>query len=200
MTRLPVVATTIVTLAVTAMIGLGLWQLLDRRPQKIAYLAQLAANPGRPAIRFPGSPDDRLLFRRATGYCRPPVAVHKAGAGAQGFRLIATCADTASGPGMIVQLGTSRDPGATVDWRGGPVAGFISHAPDSRPLIAGLFDHAPRQLMLVLDHPVARLSANGEPDLSSVPNNHLAYAGQWFFFAAVAVVVYVLALRRRERD
>ena len=40
--------------------------------------------------------------------------------------------------------------------------------------------------MLVADTPPAGLAANGTPDLGAVPNNHLAYAGQWFFFAAVA--------------
>ena len=200
MRRVPIVATTVVVLAVAAMIGLGLWQLLDRRPQKIAYLQQLAANPERPVIAFPDAPDDRLLFRRATGFCHPPVAIRKAGAGAQGFRAIVTCAHETGEQAMTVQLGTSRDPKAVVDWPGGPVSGFISHAPDSRPLIAGLFDHRPRQLMLTLDHSVAGLSANGEPDISSVPNNHLAYAVQWFFFATVATVVYVLALKRRWRD
>jgi surfeit locus 1 family protein len=32
-----------------------------------------------------------------------------------------------------------------------------------------------------------------------VPNNHLAYAVQWFLFAGVAAVIYALALRRRTR-
>ncbi len=30
-----------------------------------------------------------------------------------------------------------------------------------------------------------------------MPNNHLAYAVQWFLFAAIAGAIYVLALRRR---
>jgi len=32
------------------------------------------------------------------------------------------------------------------------------------------------------------------------PNNHLSYAIQWFFFAATALVIYVLALRKRWRE
>jgi surfeit locus 1 family protein len=51
--------------------------------------------------------------------------------------------------------------------------------------------------MLVSDRPAPGLTANAPPDPASVPNNHLAYAVQWFLFAAVAVVVYVVALRRR---
>ncbi len=38
------------------------------------------------------------------------------------------------------------------------------------------------------------------PDPNDLPNNHLAYAGQWFFFALTALVIYWLALRRRWRE
>ena len=85
MRRVPILPTLIVGLAVAAMIALGLWQLLDRLPQKEAYLAQLAANPARPVIAFPLFPDDSLLFRRTVADCRPPVAIRRAGAGAAGF-------------------------------------------------------------------------------------------------------------------
>jgi surfeit locus 1 family protein len=83
-------------------------------------------------------------------------------------------------------------------WSGGAVSGYISHAPDGRSLIGSLFDHSPQRLLLVADAPPLGLAANGKPDLSSVPNNHLSYAVQWFFFAAIAAVIYVLALRRRN--
>ncbi|MCE3544054.1 SURF1 family protein, partial [Escherichia coli] len=63
---MPLSPTMIVALAVAAMIGLGLWQLLDRWPKKEAYLAQLAQNPARPPIAFPRLPDDTLLFRRTS--------------------------------------------------------------------------------------------------------------------------------------
>jgi surfeit locus 1 family protein len=181
--RVPVVPTILVALAVAAMIALGLWQLLDRRPQKLAYLAQLEANPGRPPIAFPSRPDDALLFRRASGMCLQPVSITLAGAGAAGFRAIARCRAGAEGAGMIVQLGTTRDPFRRVHWRGGQVAGVISHAPDDRSLLATIGDRRPGALMLVADTPVDGLAANGHPDLSSVPNNHLAYGVQWFVFA-----------------
>ena len=71
MKRFPVVATTIVVLAIAAMIGLGLWQLLDRRPQKLAFLQQLAGNPVKPVIPFPTAPDESLLFRRTSATCSP---------------------------------------------------------------------------------------------------------------------------------
>lgn len=197
MKRVPVIPTIIVALAVAAMIGLGLWQLLDRAPKKNAYVAQLAVNPRLPAIAFPRFPDDTLLFRRAGGFCLQPVSQTLVGAGAAGFRVVADCRTGAEGPGMLVQLGTTRDPKFTSRWTGGKVSGFISHAPDARPLIAGLADHRPQRLMLVSDQPGPGLSPNGKPELSSIPNNHVSYAVQWFFFAAIAAVIYAIAVRRR---
>lgn len=199
MKRWPVVPTIVVGLAVAAMIALGLWQLLERRPAKEAFLAQLAANPTRPAVAFPRFPDETLLFRRTSAFCLEPVEIRRAGAGAAGYRLIATCRTGAEGPGLKVQLGTTRDPTGMVRWGGGEVAGWIAHAPDARPLIASLTGKAPVELMLVAARPVAGLAPNAPPDVASVPNNHLAYAVQWFVFAGVAGVVYVLAVRRRMR-
>lgn len=198
MKRIPLIPTLVVGLAVAAMIGLGLWQLLDRAPKKEAYLAQLAGNPAKPPIAFPAFPDDRLLFRRASGLCVRVTGQRLAGAGKAGFRLIADCATGAEGPGMLVQLGTTTDPAYKGTWTGGPVRGFISHAPDARSLIGSLFDHTPQRLMLVADTPAPGLAANGQPDLSAVPNNHLSYAVQWFLFAAIATTIYALALRRRR--
>ncbi len=197
MRRVPVVPTIVVAVAVAAMIALGLWQLVDRLPKKEAFLAQLAANPARPPIAFPRTPDDSLLFRRTSGFCLQPVSIKLAGAGASGYRAIAQCRTGAEGPGMIVQLGTTRDPNAKVAWAGGPVAGFISHAPDGRSLIGSLFDRRPQDMLLVAATPPAGLAPNGRPDIASVPNNHLAYGVQWFLFAGIASVIYVLAVVRR---
>ena len=81
---------------------------------------------------------------------------------------------------------------------GGRVTGWISHAPDSTPLIARLVGTpAPPPMLLVADRPLVGLAANTQPDVGLVPNNHLAYAVQWFLFAGVAASIYVLALRRR---
>ena len=192
MRRLPVVPTIVVALCVALMIALGWWQLADRLPQKEAFIADLRANPARPAIAFPTAPDDRLLFRRSTLDCRPPVSIASRGAGAAGFRLIARCRD-----GQAVQLGTSRDPNQRIDWAGGAVAGYVSHAPDGRSLIGLLIDRHPQAMMLVAATPPPGLAANAPPDPESVPNNHLSYGIQWFFFAAIASVIYLLAVRRR---
>lgn len=197
--RFPLIPTLIVGLCVAAMIGLGVWQLADRLPTKRAFLEQLAGNPAKPEVAFPRFPDDSLLFRRTSGFCLEPVSSQLTGAGNSGFRFIVECRTGAEGPGMMVQLGTTRDPMAKPVWKGGPVSGYISHAPDGRSMIAGLFDRTPQRLLLVADTPAPGLTANEAPDLSSVPNNHLAYGVQWFLFAAVASIIYIIALKWRER-
>lgn len=198
--RFPLIPTAIVGLLIAAMIGLGVWQLAIRLPQKEAQLAQLAANPGKPVIAFPKFPDDALLFRKASGFCLEPLSGKLVGAGGAGFRYIVECRTGGlEGPGMMVQLGTTRDPNAKPIWKGGAVSGRISHAPDGRSMLASLFDRTPKRLMLIADTPPPGLTVNSTPDISSVPNNHLAYGVQWFLFALVAAVIYVLALRWRER-
>jgi len=200
MKRVPILATILVALAAAAMIGLGFWQ-LQRRHEKEAQLALYAANVNAPPIAFPRlALGDNLLFRKAGAFCLEPVSFKAEGAGAAGFRSIAQCRTGAEGPGFAVQLGTTHDPNAKPAWKGGKVSGYISHAPDHRPLIALMFgDHAPQPLMLVADTPPPGLAANPGPDLSSIPNNHLSYAVQWFIFAALAVLIYALALRKRMR-
>jgi len=200
MKRVPIVATFLVLLAVAAMVGLGFWQ-LHRREQKLALLAVLAANPSKPSIALPSPPvDDDLLFRRAGAFCMKPVSFALDGAGKAGFRVIARCATGAEGPGFSVQLGTTHDPEFKPRWSGGKVSGMISHAPSDQPLIATMFGKSPpKEPMLVADTPAPGLSANEMPSIESIPNNHLAYAVQWFLFAGIAVIIYLLALRRRAR-
>ena len=38
------------------------------------------------------------------------------------------------------------------------------------------------------------------PSDDSLPNNHRSYAVQWFLFAAVASIIYALALRKRINE
>ncbi|MEI9927431.1 MAG: SURF1 family protein [Sphingomonas sp.] len=204
MPRFPLLPTLLVGLAIAAMIGLGFWQ-LGRKAEKEALLAQLSANMDRPAMAFPRVPvGDHYLFRRATGLCLEVVGwQHEGGrsaSGVTGWRQIAQCRTGAEGPALLVDMGVSTDPKFTPPWKGGPVAGTITHAPYHLPLIAALLSKAPKPLMLISEQPAPRLLVTARPDISSVPNNHLAYAVQWFLFALVAAVIYVLALRLRERQ
>ena len=41
------------------------------------------------------------------------------------------------------------------------------------------------------------LQPSAPPALASIPNSHRGYAVQWFLFAAIAALIYGLALRQR---
>jgi surfeit locus 1 family protein len=203
MPRFPLVPTFLVALAVAAMIALGVWQ-LARRSEKLVALERYAANFEKPEMAFPRLPvGDENLFRRASAFCLEVTGWQsqggRAASGANGWRHIARCRTGAEGPALLIDMGVSSDPKFAPIWKGGQVKGTITHAPDHRPLLAGLFDSEPKHLMLISEAAAPGLVPTARPDLSSVPNNHLSYAVQWFLFALVASVIYVLALKWRRK-
>jgi cytochrome oxidase assembly protein ShyY1 len=192
MKRVPIIPSLIVAAAVVAMIGLGVWQ-LHRAQWKKDLLALYQANAVLPPVSFPAVPtpaDERLLFRRATGHCLEPASwTVRAGrnrAGESGWSHIALCRTGAEGPGIAVDLGWSREDQPPRGYRGGLVSGVIGS--DRKHI-----------LLLVADQPAPGLQPSQPPSIADIPNNHMAYAVQWFLFAATALVVYVIALRRRLR-
>ena len=191
--RVPIVATIIVVAAVALMISLGIWQ-LQRAKWKEGLLAQYSEAQREPPIIWPTVPlkNDQLpLFRHATGVCLKPVARHAiAGenkAGEPGYVQIVDCMTGAEGPGMSVEVGWSKNPNAKVNWAGGPVSGVI--APDRRT-----------GMRLVAASAPPGLEPSAPPSLESIPNNHRSYALQWFSFAAIALIIYGLAVRRRWKE
>lgn len=201
--RLPLIPTIIVAAAVLVMIGLGVWQ-LDRKGQKDAMLALAAANPGRPAIAFPAlAPvDPAILFRPSSVHCLRVVGwrseAGRAADGSVGYRAIAQCATGAEGPGALIDLGVAGKPDVKPAWTGGQITGWIAEEPDHRALLSRIAGKPlPLRPMLIAKDAPAGLKPAAPPTAANVPNNHLAYAVQWFFFAGVAVVIYLLALRNR---
>jgi cytochrome oxidase assembly protein ShyY1 len=84
-------------------------------------------------------------------------------------------------------------------WAGGTVRGVITLEPDNGNLFTRMFGKAPPlRAMLIADTAAPGLRASALPNPADTPNNHFAYAIQWFLFAVAAAVIYVLALRRRE--
>ena len=181
MTRsVPIIPTIIVAAAVATMIALGVWQ-LGRMDEKAELLARYAAaaQAGEEAA-FPLSGDGtEVWFRRSRLTCDAVATIEPiagiSARGQKGWVQRATCAS-----GALVDLGFTRDL-TQPDWQGGAVTGVIAPGP-----------------RLVADPPVAGLQAMARPDPANLPNNHLAYAGQWFFFALTALIIYGLALRRRR--
>jgi surfeit locus 1 family protein len=191
--KLPLVPTLIVTAAIAVMIALGIWQ-LRRAAEKEALLARYRAAQNLPPISFPTAPihDDELpLFRHATGICLRIVNTRATAgtnrAGDSGYSQIVDCVTGAEGPGMSVEVGWSRNPNAAVNWPGGPVSGII--APDRKT-----------RMRLVAATAPPGLEPSAPPSIEQIPNNHRSYAVQWFLFALIALVIYVLALRKKLRQ
>ena len=184
--RWPIVSTLVVAAAVATMIGLGVWQL-----QRAEWKADLIARYNRAQamssnVPWPRTGDamERSLFRWSQFDCQGVLGMRVTAAtsadGEKGVAQIARCAIDGGGEAEVA-LGWSR-PTEQARWAGGEVSGIIA---------SGGVLHAARIL--------PGLQPLAPPDPNDVPNNHLMYAGQWFFFALTALVIYVLALRKRWR-
>jgi cytochrome oxidase assembly protein ShyY1 len=196
MKRVPVLPTLFVAAAVAVMIGLGVWQ-LQRATWKEALLARYAAAERLPPIAYPTIPlrEDQLpLFRHATGVCLRVVGQRAfAGenrAGEPGYVHVVDCSTGAEGPGLSVEVGWSKDPNAKVNWSGGAASGII--VPDKRS-----------RMRLVAASAPPGLEPSRTPDVTSAspitPAGHRGYAATWFALAAIALVIYGLALRKRMK-
>jgi surfeit locus 1 family protein len=186
--RIPIVATLVVLIAVGIMIQLGFWQ-LDRRDWKEGLIARYgAAEQFSSELPWPSDRTgiDAALFRHSSLDCRA-TAESSAIAGRNfkgelGWAHLMRCTLPVGASAEVV-LGWSRDPQPR-QWTGGLVSGLI--APGGK-----------QGARLLADPPLAGLEASARPDPKDLPNNHLAYAVQWFLFAGVALLIYVLAVRKR---
>ena len=199
MTRLPLISTLVVAAAVATMIALGIWQ-LDRAEQKDRLLAEYAANAQLPALDLDPLLDGEsdlppLAFRRVLVTCRadraePRIRGGSSREGQSGWYYFVPCRPGASGLAgrLRVNAGWSRLPNDSLRLSlNGLVAGTLGSVPDE----------ADEPVTITAARPVPPLAPAVPPRLEDVPNNHLFYVFQWFFFAAAALVIYALALRRR---
>jgi len=194
MKMLPLVPTLLVAVAIGIMIWLGMWQ-LDRLHAKQAALATYSSSADSAPLAFPPtySTDTakQFAFRRGTGYCAL-VTEWSASAGTNtqgesGWSHFANCfTGEAQAQTMLVDIGWSHSK-ENPQWQGGQVNGTI--APDNAHI-----------LKIVSDEPAYGLEASARPALSDLDNPYQgAYWWVWFTFAALAPVIYILALRRRAR-
>lgn len=187
------------TLAVLAvlpiLIGLGVWQ-LRRADWKEALLAQLEANRSRPLVDLPVSLDPSLGFRRVHVRCDSVRAWGSPTAGRTvegvvGYRQVAWCRQGAGEP-VLVNLGISADPAVRAELPPrpsftGPLVPRDGGGPDDPDFI------------LVAEEAPAPLRPAAPPTVEDIPNNHLAYAGQWFFFALALLGIYGFYVRQWRR-
>lgn len=189
--KVPIFPTLLVAAAVAAMIALGVWQL--RRAEWKADLLDRyrQAQAMSSAVPWPstGEAMEQSLFRWSGFDCERVLGLRTTAAhsaeGKSGVAQVARCAIDGGGEAEVA-LGWSL-PAQQVQWTGGRVDGVIGPG----GALGGT---------LHLAKPAPGLEPLAPPDPADLPNNHLAYAGQWFFFALTAVAIYVLALRRRWRD
>ncbi|WP_265569385.1 SURF1 family protein [Sphingomicrobium nitratireducens] len=176
--------------AIAVMIGLGIWQ-LQRLEWKEGLIASYADAADLPPVPYPKLATVPPLYRKSSVNCLEVIDWrHQAGQnadGQSGYSHVADCRTGAEGPGAAIDIGWSREPEAGTDWTGGAVEGVIG--PDEK------FGQR-----LVARDGQAGLEASAPPSPEAMPNNHLAYAVQWFAFALIAAVIYLLALRRRSRE
>jgi len=205
MKRWPIIPTIIVVAAILVMIALGIWQ-LRRADEKNALIAVYAANQKKGEIAYPALAPipEYALFRPSSANCLEVTGWRKEAGrsadGQSGYRFIAECRTGAEGPGLLADMGVGRDPQAVPEWTGGMVHGRIATEPQHGSLIGQLAGNAPPpRPMLIATEAAPGLSPSAPPSIEDVPNNHLAYAVQWFLFAGIAGIIYWLALKRRRR-
>ena len=186
--RFPIVPTVIVAAAIATMVALGVWQ-LGRMNEKEALIARYETALGNSAdVEWPSPGEyEASLFRHTTVECSDVRAIDsvagRSRSNAPGWAHIARCANEGE-RAVDIAIGWSREP-QPPSWDGGVVGGLIAPQGDTVKLVA--------------DEGQGGLEPLARPDPANLPNNHLAYAGQWFFFALTALVIYVLALRARLR-
>ena len=188
--RVPVLTTLIVIAAVTTMIALGVWQ-LQRLEQKEAMLARYARVQALSSdVVWPraASTAEAAMFRHSRVICERVLAQGATAgrnlSGTTGWAQTARCALNGGGE-VSIALGWTQAP-VIQPWAGGEIEGLVA------PGEGG-------SVRLIAGKPPAGMQPLAPPDPRDIPNNHFAYAIQWFLFAGVAALIYAIALRKRMR-
>jgi surfeit locus 1 family protein len=198
MRRLPILPTIIVAGAVAVMIALGIWQ-IQRAAWKERLLAEYAGAGALPVVDLDplldgDGPVPPLSFRRVLISCAardaaPDIRAGRSADDVPGQVYVIPCRPGAAGlAGRIrVNAGWANRPDAvrrlSLD---GIVAGHLGPVEGDGPVTLTAATASP---------PLARSQPTS---IENIPNNHMLYALQWFFFALAAAMIYVLALRKRN--
>lgn len=204
MSKPPFLASMVVVLALAAMVGLGFWQ-LHRLAWKEGLLARYTAAVGITApVAVTGNQlPENAAYRHVAWDCPIPstdqVVGGRSADGRSGWTHVVLCTHRLGSVATVVPVLIGWSAGVVpVQWAGGALTGVAVPGiksgvvlPAANALSRNLDWH------IVADPPLAGLLANARPDPRDIANNHLSYAIQWFLFAATALVIYLLALRRR---
>ncbi|MBA4757501.1 SURF1 family protein [Sphingosinicella sp.] len=194
--RLPLMPTLMVAVMVPVMIGLGFWQ-LHRAEWKADLLVRLEAQAKLPVLETARLSDD-LEFRRVRLMVDCPASSArgrsgKNAAGQVGFSMLLLC--NAGPQPVLVDAGWSDRPDGwtklAAPWP--PKGAFTVTGTLVRTGGAG-----PRYT-LVSDAAPAPLVPSAPPSPEDIPNNHMAYAVQWFAFAATLGIIFAVYVSRLRR-
>ncbi len=184
-----------VALMLPLLIGLGVWQ-LQRAAWKEALLAELERSRAAPPVDLGAGPipGDLAGFRRVALVveCPPQAGTARAGRardGRPGYALILAC--EAGGARLSLDAGWSPRPDAGRS-TGRPVA--LSARRVEGVLVPQRRDDG--TWLLVAAESLPGLVPSAPPDPASIPNNHRAYAVQWFGFAVILSIIYAAYVRR----
>lgn len=184
---IPIVSTIFVLAAAATMVALGVWQ-LGRADEKAALIeAHQTALAQEDVVEIEyGRPG--LDYRTVRMNCQTPgnwqAVAGRNARGQTGYAHRYSCSTTITpidARVTVVDVGWSRAP-SEPGFEGGVIEGMMVTTSAHK---------------IVASQPLEGLEPLAKPDPNDLPNNHLAYAGQWFFFAITALVIYWLALRSR---
>jgi len=185
----PIIPTIFVVAAAATMVALGIWQ-IGRADEKAALIAQFEAQSARDEVVEIKTGREDFAYRRIRMECDNPrgwqAVAGRNRRGQTGFAHRYLCAVQPFFDDLpehtYADIGWSQSPQQPV-FDGGVVEGVLVKMGIGFKVIA--------------DPALAGLEPLAKPDPNDLPNNHIAYAGQWFFFAITALVIYFLALRSR---
>ncbi|WP_164156773.1 SURF1 family protein [Sandarakinorhabdus rubra] len=200
--RIPLIPTLITVIGVLVLCGLGRWQ-LERREWKRDLIARLEAAGTLPPV----SPSEFARAMQGTlsvQYRRAEIGCHagpkrpydlrpgSSAGGTSGFYVVVSCRPNDLPPDIVAVAGwtrraDARDKVLNLDHE---LAGVVIENP------YGKEPGRPR-FMLIPDSAIAPLGRPRQPRAADLPDNHLAYAGQWFGLAVALAFIYGLWLRRR---
>jgi cytochrome oxidase assembly protein ShyY1 len=200
--RLPVIPTVMTLIMLVVLVGLGVWQ-LQRAQWKAGLIAELKAAQSLPPLApqdyFQAMAGDiSVQYRRAELPCTPGEVLPydiRGGSNAEGvsgYYVLVSCRPNRKPPDIVAVAGWTRRPDAAqvpvlVDT---VFRGIIIEHPygkaEGRP-----------QFMLIAENPVPGLAKPRLPSPEDLPDNHMSYALQWFGFAVVLAVIYLIWVRRR---
>jgi cytochrome oxidase assembly protein ShyY1 len=200
--RIPIIPTIITAIGVLILCALGRWQ-LERREWKRDLIARLETAATLPPVT-PAEFRAAMAGTLSVQYRRAEISCHagekrpydlrpgSSAGGTSGFFVLVSCRPNDLPPDIVAVAGWTRRADAksmalTLDHE---LAGVVIENPYGRE--AG----RPR-FMLIPDTAIAPLERPRQPEPTDLPDNHLAYAGQWFGLAVALAFIYGLWLRRR---